>query len=245
MDETIEKLKRNFEDIQEMGYIKSVANNNTTSGVGLTIEHLLGKKADNLPMPDYYGIELKAKTNNSKKLVELFRLNPKGNSNYEMKRLYDLYGQTDSKNIKRFSGIVKTNDMRSMGGNYLFYLNVNFQERKLNLFINDTNYKIIDTSTYWDFESIEKSLYRKLNYLAYFKADCKNIDGDFYFKYTEMTIYKLRSFDVFIELLRRGRILVNFTVDIYHSGKKEGQMHDHGTFFSISEDDLDKLFDII
>ena len=92
----IEKLKKEFNRIRDMKYVKSV--NNNSSGIGLTFERLLGKETDNFPLPDYYNIELKAKLAYSTKPITLFRLVPEGKNFFELKRIVAEYGYYSNDN---------------------------------------------------------------------------------------------------------------------------------------------------
>ena len=57
MNTQLKKLYVTFLKIKNMGYIKTMRKGST--GVGYTFEKLLGKEEDNLPFPDYKGIEIK------------------------------------------------------------------------------------------------------------------------------------------------------------------------------------------
>ena len=83
MKSEFDELKNEFNRIKNMGYVKSI--NNDNSGIGLTFEYLLGKKVEDFPFPDYKGIELKTKLAYSKKPISLFRLTPEGKDFFEIK----------------------------------------------------------------------------------------------------------------------------------------------------------------
>jgi hypothetical protein len=75
--EIIKKLK----EIKKMGYIKTRRAGNT--GVGKTLEDLLGIKENNIPGPNAHMIELKAARKNASSMLTLFTkspLPPKANS---------------------------------------------------------------------------------------------------------------------------------------------------------------------
>ena len=65
------------------------------------------------------------------------------------------------------------------------------------------------------------------------------------YKYYKYNIYKYSNIYTFINLLEKGIISISFSIDTYNDLKRSGQMHDHGTTFDISKDDLDKLFFLI
>ena len=88
-------------------------------------------------------------------------------------------------------------------------------------------------------------LERKLNYLCFVHADTYYSNSQLYVKYNNDNYYKLKSFGRFIELIEEGKISVTFRIGVFNSGRKKGQIHDHGTTFSIEEKDLESLFDRI
>ena len=129
--------------------------------------------------------------------------------------------------------------------NFYFQLEVNREFKKVYLKVYDLNEKLVEKDVYWDFDDIEEKLYRKLKFLALFKADSKkdHIDKCEYFKYVSVTFYKLKDFDTFLNLLEDGVIRLNFKLNIKTSENKIGQIHDHGTSFDILEQDIIKLYD--
>ena len=76
-NELIQRLKA----IKEMGYIKTHRAGNT--GIGKTLEDLLGIEENNIPSPNAAMIELKSARKNAKSMLTLFTkspLSPKANS---------------------------------------------------------------------------------------------------------------------------------------------------------------------
>jgi len=68
--ELIEKLK----EIKEMGYIKT--HRAGTTGIGKTLEDLLGIKENNIPGPNAAMIELKSARKNVSSMLTLFTKSP-------------------------------------------------------------------------------------------------------------------------------------------------------------------------
>ena len=66
-----------------------------------------------------------------------------------------------------------------------------------------------------------------------------------YYRYTDMFFYKLRDFDTFINLIKLGKIIVTFKIDVFKKGSRCGKIHDHGTGFCISRNDLSLLYEQI
>ncbi len=242
MNQSIYNLKRKFNYIKKLNYVKAV--NNYNSGIGLTLEKLLGKEADNFSIADYDGIELKTKLEYSKKPINLFKLTPEGKDFFEIKRIYNNYGYYRSfdKEFKVFNGSVTSKIINKIGLYYYFTLNVNYKDKKIELIVYDFSGKIIDKDTYWTFEKLENALNRKLNYLAIIKVWDTEKNKQKYYKYYKITFYKLISFENFLKLVEAGKIYIVFSIDIFKSKKRYGQIHDHGTSFSIFEKDLEGLF---
>ena len=82
----------------------------------------------------------------------------------------------------------------------------------------------------------------KLKYLALIPVSKKIYSGKTYFKYHNLKLYKLKSFDKFLELIEDGTISVNMKISFYTSKEKYGKIQDKGTTFEIAEKDLEKLF---
>ena len=102
--------------------------------------------------------------------------------------------------------------------------------------------ELIDDYSYWSFDSVELALNRKFKNLAIIEAWDKKINNQKYYKYWKINIYKLKSFDEFIKYLEKGKIKIIFNYGTYKSGIKKGEMHNHGTIFSIKKEDIDYIF---
>ena len=97
--------------------------------------------------------------------------------------------------------------------------------------------------TSWSFDMIKEKLERKLSYLCLVKMDKSFWQNQLYIRYTKDTYYKLRDFDRFIDLVENGTICILFRIGVFKTGKRKGQMHDHGTGFCISMNQLELLFE--
>lgn len=242
INNSIKNLIQSFEEIKKLGYIKSI--NNNYSGIGLTFEKLLGKDFDNFSFPDYNMIELKTKLTYSRTPIHLFSLSPEGKEFFEVKRLWENYGHVGYKNkkFKQLNNKVLANILMPVGKKYYFTLKVDHNQNKIVLLIYNANRQLIDNYTYWDFTKIKEALERKFKYLAIIEVYTKNINNEKYYKYWKINIYKLKSFEKFIELIEKGEISISFCVGIYKSENKYGQMHDHGTNFEIYKEKIQLLF---
>ncbi len=235
-------LKQEFERIRKMGYVESTRTGFT--GIGKTFEDLIGKSEDTLKTPDYHGIEIKTKKGYSKSYTTFFNVTPKGNSEFEIKRLCNAYGYPDKvlKNKKVLAVSIMANYPTLVANRFLFKLDIDYDNEKMFLSIRDKNMKFLEKNTYWEFEDIKERLENKLSFLAYIKAWPNNIGGKEYYKYYDIQFYQLRDFQEFLKLMEEGKIRITFKIGIFREGNRKGEIHDRGTGFEIKEENLEKLF---
>ena len=240
-----EELKTKFEKIQNMGWIKSCCKG--LGGIGNTLEELIGVNRNDFEIPDYFGIEIKTKRAYSISNTCLFSCVPDGPHYHEVERLKDKYGYPDSK-LKMYNVLntaLNTKIMKKVGLDYYFKLKVDRVQKKILLEIYDKRKALIEDNVYWDFDTLEQKLYRKLKYMAFFKAFIKYENECQYFKYYKLNFYKLKNFETLVNLIENGTICVTFRLGIYRTGPKKGKIYDHGTSFNINEYDFNKLYDKI
>lgn len=235
MKNDVEELKIKFNKIKNMDWIESKRNGST--GIGYTFEYLIGKNEDQKQIPDYKSIEIKTKHKYSKGYITLFNLNPDGNFNAES--FVNKYGYKDKdikKNVFRGSLNFITSDF--MGINYKFQLSIDNSKERLIINIRDKYNKLINNEIYWSFEKIQEALNKKLKFLAIVKADRKYINKIEYFKYEKINFFKLKDFKDFIKAIELGYIRVTIKIGVFKSGKRYGQIHNHGIGFDINEKDI-------
>ena len=243
MKENLIDLNKSFLEIKKKGFIKSKRKGST--GIGYTFEELLNKNEDNFSFPDYNGIEIKTFRRNSRQEIHLFSATPDGDFLFPIDRLIRKLGYPDRLNPNH-----KVFNMRFNGKCYtkigLYKLAKIFVENeKISFNGYDRKYGDLKMDISWSFELLRKKLEIKLNYLAIIKAENKYINNEEYFFYYDIKFYKLKSFDVFIDLLKKGFVTISFNVGVYRDKKRDGKMHDRGTGFKIKVKDLNLLFDEI
>ena len=241
MTNNFDTLLQKFEEIKEMGWIKSLRKGPT--GIGYTFEKLIGKDEDALCCPDFNGIEIKTHRSNSISYVALFNYNPIGESSYELKRLFTNYSYVHpkNKNIKALNADIFCNYIKNVGTNYKFSLKVADSEQKIYILVFDKLGVLIEKKAYWTFETLKEKLYKKMRYLAYIEADSKYINGIEYFRYTKINFYTLKSFDSFIRLIKSAKIKVSLLVS--GSLKEPENINSHGASFNIKKENLYLLFE--
>ena len=244
MDKTIKELNHKFSQIKEMGWIKSIRKGST--GIGITFESLLSINENNFEIPDFKGIEIKTKRSYSNAYTTLFNATPDGPHFREIERLKSNYGYPHSKykKYKVLNNSVFSTQKTRIGIRYYFQLNIDRKKEKVFLLIFDIHGNLIEDEIFWYFNTLKEKLYRKLNLMAVIDGKTKKIGAKEYFKYFNLTVYKIKSFDEFLTLLEKGIIRVTFKINVFLSGRRQGEIHDHGTGFDIKESDLLKLYDV-
>lgn len=247
MKEKIKQLLKEFYLIQCKGWVKSTGSGK--SAAGTTLEHLFGKQEDTLPLPDYLGIELKTKLITSNYNVRLFSA-VLDNKPDLMNKLWKLCSWKCTRNggtrelYDDFNAIDYSNTHRK----YAFKMYVNYEKECVELLLyNNWNKKNVNIDMSWSFRELEQRLKIKLSYMALVHAEkfVNKETKEEKFKYLDMTIYKLRSFDVFLKLLEQGIISVNLKMYPFKEPERQDKFRNRETTFCISQENLSLLFEKI
>lgn len=214
-------------------------------GVGITLESLLEKERENFELPDYKGIEIKAKCSIRETSITLFSAVPDSYL-FEIQRLVQKYGYPDKQypQFNVFNLAVYGNRKVKMGEHY-FKLSVNWRIRQVVLQVFDKKFKIVDELTSWSFDMLKEKLERKLSKLALVHAKRKFEHNVVYFKYTDVKFFQLVSFERFLTLIENGVIRITFRIGVYKDERRFGKIYNHGTTICIDESDIGKLFNRI
>lgn len=221
----IQKLKR----IKEKGWIKTHRPGNT--GIGKTLEDLLGITENNVPGPNATMIELKSARKNVSSMLTLFTkspLPPRANST-----LLERFGYPSSKKegTKRLETTVNAVNYNQLKGKPGFKIDI--QKDVINLI--DIDGEILG---YWNREMLRNSFERKLPKLLYVKAESRGKGSEEEFWFNEAWLLSGFDFDNFVRLLKEGVIFVDIRIGQY----PDGRPHDHGTGFRVFPDKLDLCF---
>jgi len=223
--EIIERLKL----IKKMGYIKTHRAGNT--GIGKTLEDLLGIKENNIPGPNAKMIELKSARKNASSLLTLFTkspLPPKANSILLLNYGYASPRGNERKELHTTISAKEFNNIKGKIGFKIF-----IKKGKINI-INSNG----DILGYWDEETLKTSFERKLPKLLYVKAECRGAGSNEEFWFNEAWLLSGFNFENFLKLLEQGVILIDIRIGQY----SDGRLHDHGTGFRVHPDKLDLCF---
>ncbi len=243
--EFVKKLK----DIEKMGFIKSHRKGST--GIGKTLEDLLGIAENNIPGPDFSKHELKSARKNSSSMLTLFTKAPlqKGANNqllekcgYQQRKVPIDYQQFDS-----FLGTKKEGEN-----------NIPLYEKELhstvdaikpnaqNLILRIVGNKLIigndkDVDAYYENNILKETFEKKYNKLVYVLAENKKEKGEEFFWFNEAYHLDGFSFERFSTLVDEGLLKVDLRMGHYSNGRP----HDHGTGFRIMPRYLPRCFEKI
>lgn len=235
------KLKIIFYNIKKKGWVKTLKNGPT--GIGYTFEKLLGKKEDNLFLPDYKNIEIKTFRIFSKKKLHLLTLTPDGDYLFPIERIVNSLGYPDKElpEYKVFNMSFNTQKYTKINKNTFGKIKVDYKNQKIR-FIIERGLYTRQLNVSWSFELLKERINLKLKKIAIIEAYSKFINKEEYFLYSKLKYYEIKDYESFIKAIEQGKISINFQIGIYKSGNKKGQRHDRGTSFTINIEDIENIY---
>lgn len=234
--ELLQKLKI----ISNKGYVRSLRNGDT--GVGMTLETLLGISANSNRAPDYKGIEIKSSRIGSRSTVrhrdQLFSKVPKWSLSpcRSAKELVIKRGYLDEENQMALRHTVSGLRENSRGLKLVIdYLNDHLQQVFID--ITEKDFSPIHDIT-WLLEDLRSALRAKHKETFWVKA--KNIREDSYekFHYVHVEHTKNPYIERLESLIENGIITLDYTLHI----KDNGTARDHGYLFKLKQNSLSALF---
>jgi len=223
--EVLAKLK----EVEKMKFIKTHRSGPT--GVGKTLEDLLGIEENNIPGPNAHMLELKSTRKNANSMVTLLTKSPLPRS--ANSTLLKNYGYIPSgSDKKKLHTTVTALDFNKLGGHRGFKVNV-VQDR-INLIIPDNS-----IVCYWNEPILRVSFEKKYHNMLYVKAENKGKGVNEEFWYNEAWLLEGFGFNNFKKLVKKDIILV----DIRIGRNPDGSAHDHGTGFRTFPQNFDLCFE--
>lgn len=235
---TLEDFIREFTKIKEMGWIQTHRSGPT--GIGKTLEDLLGIPENNLDQPDFGDYELKSCRIDSQSMLTMFTRAPQpAKANAYLREKYGYPSSVydnDEKVIHstlsadRFTPIANTGNM------------LRIHCRFDGIYIESQD---VIENVFWSREALRKCFEKKYkNKFVYAKALTRGTGSNEKFHFIEAYEVSGFDYDAFITLLENGKIYVDLRIGQYHNGKNKGKTHDHGTGFRIREIDQPLLFKV-
>jgi hypothetical protein len=240
------EFQRKIAQIKEGGYVQSHRKGDT--GIGKTLEDLLGITENNIAGPDFATYELKAGRKESVSMLTLFTKAPLPAS--ANKRLLEVFGYAQRKvprDHKQLSLAGKVDGSRIPVESKELHVTVDALKpnsvglklgvREKELFIENNR----GVEAYWDNGTLKEAFEKKYHKLVYVLADHKLESGKELFWFNEALLLDGFSFERFSELVGEGKLKVDIRIGHY----PDGRLHDHGTGFRILPKYLPQCFKTI
>lgn len=222
---TVNEFKKEFAKIKKIGWVESHRKGPT--GIGHTLEQILGLDENNIALPDLTEIELKAHRANSSSMITLFTFNRKA---WRMKPLDAVlkYGTPD-KNGRLGLYFTMSRTPNSSG---------------LFLHIEDECISVRHISgeliAEWRIDQLAEQFRNKMPALLLVSALSEERAGREWFKFTRAQLLTGTTPDIIREQLEVGNILVDLRLH-----DKGTSARNHGTGFRAYESKLPTLFKTI
>ncbi len=233
---TFDELIEGLNELKEKGFVKTHRAGDT--GIGKTLEDLLGIEENNIQGPDGEDTELKAARKNSASMLTLFTKSPlpRGiNSKLRAEYGYPDENHPDKLVLRTTIDSVDFNTIKGKKG----FMIVSKKDR-IEIVPGRAPKKFPDMpNPYWPKEDIENSIKKKYKKsLLYVKADHRGAGAEEEFHFN--AAYLLQGFDFakFAQSLKDGILKVDIRLGLYANG----DFHDHGTGVRIKPSMLDECF---
>lgn len=220
----LQQFKSKLKKISSKGFIPSKRKGNT--GVGYTLETLLGLKENNVRLPDLGRIELKSKRRHATSFVTMFTFN-RGVWKLPQSSIIKRYGYRDKTRRKalKCTVTVRTNPQ-----------GLRLTTTKQALQLRDRNGKIIAS---WNADALMEYFAQKLPSLILVIANTRRAkNGREQFHYTKAYLLRNPSKQGLLKLIKQGHVVVDLRMHL----KSNGQVRNRGTAFRVAEDNLLQCF---
>ncbi len=220
----ISELKDKLSEIKQMGYIVSKRKGNT--GIGYTLETLLGLKENNLKTPDFDKIELKSQRKRVSNRVTMFTFN-RGVWKIKQRELIEKYGYVDTNDRPSLYCTVDTR-LNNQG----LYVKVEQENVRL-YYLNET------LIAEWPGDRLIDRFRNKMPALIVVNAETRiNSDAKEEFWFNEAFYLTQPNEDNLLDLIRQDIIIVDVRMHL----KENKTVRNHGTGFRIEERFLNLCF---
>ena len=231
---TYSELLEGLQKLKKQGFVESRRIGDT--GIGKTLEDILGIDENNFKGPDGIDTELKAARKDSSSMLTLFTKSPLPRGVNSLLR--EEFGYPDEKfpTRKVLRTTIDATGYNNIKGKKGFILADRGDRLEIQSFSPPKNKDM--PTPYWLKETYVKSLETKYKKsLLYVKADCQSGSPE-KFHYNEAWL--LHGFDAnkFFEQLKNGILKVDIRLGLYD----DGRYHDHGTGIRIRPDMIDLCF---
>jgi hypothetical protein len=235
---TLSEFIEKYTQICNMGWIKTHRSGPT--GIGKTLEDLLGIVENNIDGPDFGDYELKSCRLNSNSMLTIFTKTPQPQGAANTLRMTFGYSSDAYDNDEKVLHSTLSADRYVTIANTGHSLKVSCSDTKISIIAEDGK-----EYAYWTRDQLRTAFEKKYRgKFVYAKAHSRGAGANEEFKFVEAYEVSGFDYDAFVSLLEQGKIYIDLRIGQYHGGAKDGQTHDHGTGFRIKENDQSLLFKV-
>jgi len=219
---TLKEFKVVFDKVKALGFVQTKRRGPT--GVGHTLEELLGLDENNIALPDLHDAELKAHRIGSSSMITLFTFNRKA---WKMDPLVAIrtYGTPD-----RTGRLGLYFTMSLTPNSHGLFLHTDASA----ISVRHISGKVIAE---WQLVDLKQQFLSKFTAMILVSAFCEERAGVEWFHYSRARLLTQTSSDTLLNQIRSGNIMVDLR--LHDKGKSA---RNHGTGFRAYEDKLPLLF---
>ena len=226
---TFDQIISRLHEINKNGYVKTHRSGDT--GIGKTLEDLLGIKENNIPSTNAHLIELKSGRKNAASMITLFTKSPLPDGANTVLLKSHGYPSRRGNNKKELHTTIWSTSLNTLKGKPGFRINV--KDDRLELI--DGNNQVVG---YWTKDILKSSFNKKLPHVMYVKANSRGKGVNEEFWYNEAWLLNSFDFENFINLIKEDEVVVDIRIGQY----PDGRTHDHGTGFRVLPSKLELCF---
>lgn len=231
---TLDDFIREYTKIKGMGWITTHRSGPT--GIGKTLEDLLGIPENNYHEPDFGEYELKSCRLDSNSMLTMFTQTPQpARANTYLREKYGYASDAYDNDEKVLHSTLTASR----------FVPISNTGHSLKIVCSADKISIASEmgieNVFWDRVALHKSFDKKYkNKFVYAKAESRGAGASEEFYFTKAYEVSGFSYESFVQLLEEGNIYVDLRIGQY----PDGRTHDHGTGFRIREIDQPLLFRI-
>ena len=221
---------KKFDVIKSKGFVTTLRSGST--GIGYTLETLLGLEENNDPTGDFQGMELKAYRDSEgalddKEKMNLFLKEPKWLDGLNSADRIAAYGYVDKNGRTAMYSTVTVKE-----NSHGFRFEPDEPHRRLFLVFKEKRV------AYWDFATLQKRLTEKHTEAAFVAAKTRGKGKDEQFHYHTVTWCSRPSIEALLPLIRAREVMLELRMHI----KENGAARNHGTAFRVHKNKLPELY---
>ena len=226
----IDELKRKLYDLRQQGFVDTQRRGST--GVGYTLEKLLGLEENNLPIPDLGGrVEVKATRSSSTAFVTLFTFN-RSVWQVSQREAVERFGYIDEKGRLALKSTVSATSVNAQG----LRLSLSNGPEMSASVIHDPTGEILAT---WSIFHLIGKFVTKFERMLFVKADRRESSvGTEQFHYVKAELVSEPRDREFLDAMRQGAVKIDLRMHLTETGA----VRNRGTALRVGERDLPMLF---